>query len=259
MAEEKKHKPTAKKLEEGRKDGKVLKATLFSQVGVVTVCILGSFLALKLSLVRDARLLQYTLTDGYGHPALLLGLWAKEAGLFVAMALTPAALSGLLIEFLQVGFKVEFASLRFKSERLNPASGLGSVFSGVGSSWQLLFRLAVFSPVAFWFVRGFVELAPQLIFVPFAQALQLLTNLIFKLVGFGAAALTIAGLVEYLVRRKQFLAEMSMSDEEMRREYRESEGDPQQRSLRRALHESLLMQNIAKRVRKSKVIVVEKA
>jgi type III secretion protein U len=49
-----------------------------------------------------------------------------------------------------------------------------------------------------------------------------------------------------------------MSLDEARRELKDDEGDPMLRSQRKAMHESLLMQDMVQRVRRSKVLVVER-
>ena len=70
--------------------------------------------------------------------------------------------------------------------------------------------------------------------------------------------LVLLGVVDLLVQRKQFNRELSMSVDEVRREERETEGDPRHRAARRSIYEAQIMQDIVSRVRRSKVILVEK-
>jgi type III secretion protein U len=65
--------------------------------------------------------------------------------------------------------------------------------------------------------------------------------------------------LDLFLKRREYLTELSMSHDEMRRESKDEEGDPLVKSMRRSLHEQLLMQDLVKRVRKARVVVVEPA
>ena len=66
------------------------------------------------------------------------------------------------------------------------------------------------------------------------------------------------GVLDFLVKRKEYLKELSMSHDEIRRETKDEEGDPLVKTMRRLQHEELLQRDLVARVRRSKVIVVER-
>ena len=75
----------------------------------------------------------------------------------------------------------------------------------------------------------------------------------------GLVLLVAFGVLDYLIHRKRFYSELSMSHEELKREQRDQDGDPFLRMTRRAEHEMLMQQDIVARVRRAKVLVVERA
>jgi type III secretion protein U len=77
---------------------------------------------------------------------------------------------------------------------------------------------------------------------------------------FAAAVLLLLafGVFEWLLNKRNLMRELSMSVDEVRREYREDEGDPILKYTRRAMHESLALQDLERRVRQARVIVVER-
>ena len=67
------------------------------------------------------------------------------------------------------------------------------------------------------------------------------------------------GALEYLVRRKTFYRELSMSYAELQLEQKEDAGDPQVRAVRHALHQAMSLEELVSRTRKSKVVIVERS
>ncbi len=131
-----------------------------------------------------------------------------------------------------------------------------SPFHGAG---QVLTRLQkIWRPLAFLFfvAAGLCSFSAFLLYSPAMLEPQTIVLIFLSLVG----TISIAyGCADYLLEKRAYRNRLSMSREELRREHKEEEGDPLLRSFRRAQHESLLMENLARRVRKAKVIVVERA
>ena len=66
------------------------------------------------------------------------------------------------------------------------------------------------------------------------------------------------GVIEYIVRRKKYFSELSMSFDELRQEMREEEGDPHIKVAQQQLHQALAYEELVARVRASKVLIVER-
>ena len=65
-----------------------------------------------------------------------------------------------------------------------------------------------------------------------------------------------SGVADYLLVRRRHLARLRMTREEVKREHKESEGDPSHRAERQRLHRELLEQRMVAEVRKADFVVV---
>ena len=70
----------------------------------------------------------------------------------------------------------------------------------------------------------------------------------------GAAFIVIA-VADYAFQKRQYLKKLMMTKEEVKREYKESEGDPMIKSKRRQLHRELMTNNMLQNVRRASVVV----
>ncbi len=71
-------------------------------------------------------------------------------------------------------------------------------------------------------------------------------------------AITFLGVCAYGIVRWRYMKKMMMSLHEVKEESREQEGDPHVKAARRHEHESVVMSDLAARVRRAKVIVVDR-
>jgi len=259
VAEQKAHKPTQRKLEKARKEGKVLKSPLIAQTLLVTACIFTFILAVRISLVSNKILLEYIFTEGFRHPEVCFVLALKLLVKLSLISLAPAVLVAILAEAFQVGIRVEFSLISPKASKFDMVKGLAGIFKGLKSSWQFFIKFFLFSWVLFIFFRDLSGSLPALFFESAEAKLDALRHGVLTISYYSAMALTVSALFDYVMKRRTYQAELSMSDDELRREYKDQEGDPHMRSARRAMHESLLMQDVVRRVRRARVIVVEKA
>jgi flagellar biosynthetic protein FlhB len=74
----------------------------------------------------------------------------------------------------------------------------------------------------------------------------------------GVGALAVLAVCAYSLAWRRFMRQNRMSFEEVKEEYKESEGDPHLRAARRHEHQAMAMSEIEKQVRSSKVLVIRK-
>ena len=91
---------------------------------------------------------------------------------------------------------------------------------------------------------------------PLEASSKMAAALIFRFLFTVAGAFVLMGAADYLLQKKLYMKELMMSKEEVVREYKESEGDPQMKSLRKQLHEEILSQSMIQNVPKADVIIV---
>jgi len=86
-----------------------------------------------------------------------------------------------------------------------------------------------------------------------ATAMGVVSSRLAERVALVALAL---GLADYVLVRRRHVGRLRMTREEVKREYKESEGDPSHRAERQRLHRELMEQRMVAEVRKADFVVV---
>lgn len=254
---EKSFKPSKKRLEDARKKGKVLKSQMLTQAVVFLAVIIAFFVILSATWVRNRMLLEYFLVEGYHQPLSCLLEIGRLLLKVIAGGLIFGGATSIIIEAVQVGVKFEPTLLKPKASNFNPAGGIKKAVTGLKQAWLKILSVLCLFVITWWFFRRFSSLIPHVFYASAEQKLAVFKEVFLFLLAGGCLCLIVVGVLEYLVKRRNFYRELSMSHEEVRREHKESEGDPLVKAVRRSQHEALLRQDIVSRVRKAKVIVVE--
>lgn len=259
MAEDKGHKPSKKKLEKARKEGKTYKSQILSQAVGSLACFASFIVMNKWYWVRTQILLQYLLVEGFSQPVTAFRLAMQHMLHIILPVLLVSVGAYLAIETFQVGLKIEFSLVAAKFSRIDLIAGLKRIFSGLKRVWEVILKLAILLFFFYWF---FGSITAKFALMLFDYSGESLRDVYYLQINFWLSifsVLVVLGLFEYMLRRREFMREMSMSTKDLRDEYKESEGDPLIRMLRKSMHESLAMAEVVQSVRKSKVIIVERS
>jgi flagellar biosynthetic protein FlhB len=238
---EKTEQPTAKKLDDARKEGQVAKsqevATAFSLLALFIILRIGygfmgtNFINIFERVYNNIPNVARTY-DGM-LPVRYLASILSNAILTLLLITAPFLIVGFVValvcDIVQVGFKPTTKPLQPKLSKLNPISGMKKIFSArklfeLGKS---ILKLAVMAVVIYTFFTGRTESLFLLYDMPLKQAIGLMGNLIIDL-GFRiAAAYMVIAFVDLIYQRRKFTKDMMMTKKEVKDEYKNSEGDPQ--------------------------------
>ncbi len=256
MSEQKQHKPTARKLREARKDGKVMRAPMFSQsFSMVTLC-LSVFLLLRYLWFNNRMLLEYKLDDAAHKPVETLGAVFMGVLFLSAVPLVVAAFTGVLVQGLVAGFAVEWKTLIPKASRFG--QGLKQISRGLKQSWETLAKVALFGAISYWLLQGHLYRFSSGLLLDADHALSFLCSELIYIASVLLSCFMLLSGMEFLLRYREFYKDLSMSDQDVRQEHKNDEGDPHLQSARKALHRELLSQEIVERVKKARVIIVQR-
>ncbi|HVG37885.1 MAG TPA: type III secretion system export apparatus subunit SctU [Pyrinomonadaceae bacterium] len=264
---EKTEQPTEKRKRDARKKGQVTKSQDLSSA----LLLLTSIFALWAGGESAARRLSAAMRDGISaagsfhaefNQATALGALASGFTAFVwALAPLFAALVGIAIlsTFLQIGPILAFETIKPKLERLNPAESFknrflkGRPYIELGKTLLKIIIVAVILASVFWAARvDLVRLPRQSL----AQTAALTSSLLFEIGAKVALMFLLIGVGDYFLQRYLYLKEMMMTKQEVKQEYKESEGDPLYKALRRQMHQEILARQMSAAVRRADVVVV---
>jgi flagellar biosynthetic protein FlhB len=181
----------------------------------------------------------------------------RASAMLVAFAFVPmcvAAASGLLGGLVQSGGLI-FAAVSVKFERLQPVEGIKRMLSRETATHgaRALVAFALASAAMLPSLRDLVQASGV---APAPRSIAAIAWGGAQHVVFAAAAVgLIFAFAEYGVARRSWLRKLRMSLAELKRELKESDGDPLARSRRKALHRSLVRGALA-RVKDASFVVV---
>ena len=255
---------TAKKLEDARKDGKVVKSKEVTAAFELIVL----FLCLKIfiSYVGNKFLEVYRYIFGSFDDITTEyrgGLTIQAAtGLIntmlgkMALIVLPFFLFGFVITFLvvliQVGWKVTAKPMEPKLSKFNPISGFKRIFSK-DSLFELLksiVKVVVIALIAYNSIKDEADNLFMLYDLTINQAIGLVGNFIIN-TGLKIALVYLAvGALDWFYQKHKFNEDMKMTKQEVKDEYKNTEGDPQikgrQRTKMREASQRRMMQDVPK-------------
>lgn len=247
--------PTPRRLRKAREEGdSPVSAALVQGLGFVAAVAIAPA-AVGAAAARVAELVPRAIREP-GAPLSSVEL-AREVVLLCAPLLAAVALVSLVTGFVQTGGMVSWKKLSPELGKLDPVKGLGSLVSG--TRLLSLARSLIGAALVAWLaVRLLKTFAPDVAnTVGDAQAGMVAAGALARRLGWIAALIGLAlAALDVLVVRRSWLKRHRMSKDEVRREHKESEGDPELKAARQRAHQQMLASATIAAVREATVLVV---
>ncbi|XXF76495.1 EscU/YscU/HrcU family type III secretion system export apparatus switch protein [Myxococcaceae bacterium GXIMD 01537] len=253
---EKTEQPTAKRLRDARRKGQIPRSRLLSASTVT----LGGLLGFMASAPSGFELLK-SWTARLLFQQESSGVWEEGGWLFARMAgpaLGGALAASLLVSVATVGLELNTEHVVPKLERLDPIAGLKRLFS-VRSVLDVGKALLVVAVVALLVWNEVEPWGPDVLRSAWLDAGLGLSGWVERLAHLSrgvACVLVVLGVADYALARSRHIKDLMMSREELKREYKESEGDPHHKAQRKALHRQFAQGGPARGVQKATAVVV---
>ncbi|MCL2625529.1 MAG: type III secretion system export apparatus subunit SctU [Cystobacterineae bacterium] len=250
MAEggEKTEEPTDKKIQDARKEGDVWKSQdLKSVLGfVVSMGVLKAIWPLWEERINMMFLFTF---DAIAHPetlsqatrdALNMGLW--NVLLLALPVVISCALVGSLTDFLLVGALFSPKVLMPKLEKLNPLSGIKNLFSKkqLMELPKSLVKMGVTGFVVYLVIKDALGLITLTVTQQANVTMALLGELIFRLVVRVSLVYLAFGIFDVWFQHYSYRKKLKMSIDEVKREHKQSEGDPHNKAKRKEMHQEII-------------------
>lgn len=254
---EKTEKPTEKKLNDSAKKGQTFKGKdLIAAAVLVCGC---SAVSSQSSLFPMGELLQKIILN---PDNVKLVPYINELGIIFLHAFLPVFFAALLpiiiLSLLQSRFRLAIEAIRINFSVLNPISGLKKIFSlrTVKDFFKAIFYFFVFITATIFYFFSFGKEIFSLIGYHFGYALstkwsELSLYFVFYFLGFSILLLILDTFFEFFL----YIKELKMEKHEVKKEYKENEGDPQLKGERKQIHRELLSEEIKTNVKKSQFVL----
>ncbi|SFB25242.1 flagellar biosynthetic protein FlhB [Acetitomaculum ruminis DSM 5522] len=244
---EKTEEPTAKKLKEAREEGQVAKSQEVSNAfGLFSLfCILklgmgyigNSFLELYhvfFNKIADVR--------SYGNGGLSMSVmhgFVSECLIIILKVCAPFLALGFVVMFIvnvaQVGLKVSTKPMMPKLSKINPLSGFKRIFSSK-SLFELvksLFKIGIVVYIAYSRIKDKFGTIYLLYDLSLTEAVATVGDIAID-VGFTISLVYfVVGLMDFAFQKHKFKEEVKMTKQEVKDEYKNTEGNPEIKSQQR--------------------------
>ena len=256
--------PTPRKLQQARDRGEVVKtpdlASLMSMCAAASVIIMGGG-----GLCRN---LVTALTPFIAAPEAVDfsnngGMQVFRAGVmavapFMGAVILAACAAGVFGNVIQTGLIFSPERLQPDLSKLNPMEGLKRIISidGLMQFFKSLVKVALTALLAYWVVRPHLNelenLAGMDPMAMLAFSADLVKRLFFAVAGF---LLVVAG-ADWMWQRQRFMQRMRMSKEEVKEDFKQSEGDPHVKARQKQLRVERSRRRMMAQVAKATVVVM---
>ena len=260
--QEKTEQPTSKRRREARERGSVLQSKEIATV----VMLLGVFFMMRLLMpfiYRNVRAYLRFVLDGIGEePASILSysLFASTVITFLKCSL-PLLLSSMVLGILAYGiqtrFNITFKALKPKFSKLNPLNGIKKMFSlkSVLELIKNLIKIALLGVLLYNLIKDDIVQVARMIDMPPLNAYVQLLQMAFQLVLKTCMAFTVIAFFDYLYQRWDYEKELKMTKQEVKDEYKQTEGNPEIKGRIRRIQRQMALSRMMQKVPEADVIV----
>ena len=259
---EKTYQPTPRRLREARKHGEVV----FSRELTALVSFLALWICLWLGADEFWKHLTHIVDQAARAPDAVGGIQFVETAtlsilLDAVWVVLPLLLLGgmfaTLAGSLQTRGLVSMRPLVPNFDRINPALNLRNLLTlrNLLELCGMLVKAALLLGLLFYFVYTSISTLVKAAYAAPADVLHIGSLLVWHLMGWAAVIYAIAATFDYAHKFYVFMKNHKMSLEEVRRDHKETEGNPQIKYRRRALGREMAFSNPLARVPGASVVV----
>ncbi|MGM0873683.1 MAG: flagellar biosynthesis protein FlhB [Bacillota bacterium] len=260
---EKTEKATPRKKQDARKKGQVAKsADVNTALSLLTIFLsflfIGAFMRDQILLMIRGTFQNYLLldlTDQNVHD--LFVTMAYQAGMILAPIMGIALVAGVLGNYLQVGFLFSTEAIQMKLNKLDPIQGFKRIYSmrAIVELFKSLLKISFVGFVTFAVIWFDMENVLRLSQMTVEQSFQFIASLTVKMGLFASAALLLLSLLDYLYQRFDYEKNLRMSKQDIKDEYKKSEGDPLIKSKIKQRQREMAMRRMMQDVPTADVVI----
>lgn len=260
---------TAKKLKDARDDGKVTKSKELTAAFDLIVLFLVlkifiSFVGERLVGIFDyvySRMPDFLKINSTSVSSVAASHYMADILLQMLLTMLPFLLFGFVITFLvsvvQVGWKVTGKPLKPDLNKFNPINGFKRIISK-DSLFELL-KSIIKIAVIFWVTYSRVKNHKEELFIlyeiPLNQAIALIGSVIIDTGLYIGIVYLVIGFADFAYQKHKFNEDMKMTKQEVKDEFKNTEGDPQIKGRQRRKMQETSQRRMMHDVPKADVVI----
>ena len=254
---------TPKRKEEARAKGQVAKSRELASVAVLLSGLFTLYWGNAFFITRLCQDLSYYLahlssihiTTDTLQAIALLGM--KQFFVLLGPLFLVITFIALLSNYLQVGSLFTLEPISPKFSKISPLEGLKRLISlqSLVEFLKSLFKLVVVSWIAYSTVRDQLVLLPPLLDQSPFQITSFIGLVSFKIFWKSCLAMIFLSILDYMYQRWDFEKNLKMTKQEVKEEYKQTEGDPQVKSRIRSIQREMARKRMMQEVPEADVVI----
>jgi type III secretion protein U len=262
MSDEKTEEPSEKKLRDARNDGETIKSPDLSFALLLLAAALGLSLAGP-TMGEHLKALMNIALDIHASGTTSADLRRAMArigvqALLLSIPLGVAVVAAIVSVASQVGFVLSFKPLEPKFNAINPGSGLKRMFSmrSFIDLIKMTIKAVILAAVLYKTLLALMPLIVGVAYEPLPDLIEISWSALCRLFAVGGVLYLVLGVVDYGIQRWLFMRDHRMSKDEVKREFKDSEGDPQLKGKRKQVAREIVTENPDKAVAGARAVIV---
>lgn len=258
---EKTEQPTPKKLRDARKKGQVAKSKEIASAAGITGLFLVIWIGSDFFMEHFKEMI--LLPSRYYEIGFSEALKQVMGGVFIEYLLLSlpivsiAMILGIAANYFQIGALFAPESVKPDLKKLDPVQGMKKIFS-MNNLIELIKSVVKITFLGILIYIVIKESVHSLVRIPYlgiSGLLMVLGGILKNMVIYTSIAYIVVAAADYFLQKKQHVKKLMMSKDEVKREYKEMEGDPVVKGQRKQLHREMAMNDAAQKTRGASVLV----
>lgn len=257
--------PTPKKRRDAREEGQILQSKEISTVVILFSCFLGikifgGYIQNTLMKFMIEIFNQINNVDVFLNPNDLMNNFLRILIVFlivVSPVLAIAFISSLVISYFQVGFLFTTKTLEIKLNRLNPIDGFKRIFSkkALIELVKSILKIILVGYIAYKYVYNQVASIVKYSGMELFEIFVHFSNLTYSFIQRILTVLLLLSGLDYFFQWREHEKNLMMTKEEVKEEYKQTEGDPFIKGKIKERQRSMAMSRMMQEVPKADVII----
>jgi type III secretion protein U len=253
--------PTPKKLRDAREKGQVPQSREATSTALLIVLLAyiatmwhPALARLKAEFDLIPRLYERPFEEAM---TLLLSTIIGDAAAILGPLLLVVFVTAVLAGFLQVGPVLSLEPVKPSLDKLNPMAALKKMFSlkNLIEFAKAIFKTLFLGALVYLVIRNGIPVLVQAPYGGREATVSVLEQLLFQMAIYAVLASLAVAAADILVQRYLHKKQLRMTKDEVKREYKENEGDPHIKAKRKQLHREMLQGGMVERSRQATVLV----
>lgn len=265
FAQERTEKPTPRRRQKARERGQVFSSREFTSALILLVSfsffkVIGSGVIDRLTEFMPKILRDFLNTEDITNINGLYNILYQSVyviGIVLVPIMAAIIATIFVTNYIQMGFVLSVEPLTPRLDRLNPIEGFKRIFSR-RSIFELLKSIIKTAVIGYVLYNSIIEiwaLFPLMMDMELTDAAVMLLRFIYNMGVKASVALLILSLFDYLYQFYEYETSLMMSKQDIKEEFKETEGNPQIKSRIRQVQRQMLRSRMLSDVKKADVVI----